>query len=573
MIALLDAVASRLDALTRPSAPALGPGFPDVLSAETGPRSDAASPALASDSEPLADDDAPQGDGAALPTPLALAIPAPAPVPAEKPVEKTAGEAELESLPVALSFLGKEHAVSPRGQIGSGTERTTRLSSPAGDGETDRAASQASAALTDRQPIQPERARRPDPQALGAPAASSPDAAPAPPEIQDDSALRPADQPAERTFETTRSVPLPQRGEAEMGAPGLAPPSPSSAPPSLDGEGSHPTAPGSRVGPTPSAPLAPPSPEDATSPVPAAFALPREVSLGPDAPTASETARAPGAAAPTTAVPEPLPREAVREQAATAPNAPLPTREDEVAPLPDLSTRAAAPDTAEHAHDARPADTRESAPSSEPARRAAEAEASQAAAPRTPDGTDVDEAAPLNADPAPPPDTPADPVPDAAAPVAPTSEARAPSEVRSGPPPAPLPARLAVPAWLGKLSAAATQSVQVMLGEDGTVRLQTQREGDGVTVSVRFSDPELHALAGAHAVRLRDVLDAHFAEPVRLSLSDGLAADAGTSDGRHAGDASPKASAGPRGDSARPPSSPSSAPARAAASGRREWVG
>ena len=190
-----------------------------------------------------------------------------------------------------------------------------------------------------------------------------------------------------------------------------------------------------------------------------------------------------------------------------------------------------------------------------------------------PDATTPDAAA-LDA-PTPDPATPPAEAPDPTASQPPAADVRA-AEVRAAdvrPTPVPLPARLAVPSWLGKLSATAGQAVQVMLGEDGTVRLQTQREQDGVTVSVRFSDPDLQALAGAHAVRLREVLEAHFTEPVRLSLSDGLAADAGasdshTSDGRASNGASPGASA----DGAAV-STTSTARSTARASGRREWIG
>ncbi len=153
---------------------------------------------------------------------------------------------------------------------------------------------------------------------------------------------------------------------------------------------------------------------------------------------------------------------------------------------------------------------------------------------------------------------------DRSAPAGSTQEARA-----------AVPARLAVPAWAERLAEArGGKAVQVALGEDGTVRLQTVRDGDGVTVSLRFSDPDLQTLAGTHAARLRDVLDAHFDEPVRLSLSDG----GGAHDGAHP-DGRPADHAG-----GRPSRTPSPAPSASAApvpapptatvrSGRREWVG
>ena len=142
----------------------------------------------------------------------------------------------------------------------------------------------------------------------------------------------------------------------------------------------------------------------------------------------------------------------------------------------------------------------------------------------------------------------------------------------------PLPARLAMPAWAARLAdAAGGRSVQVALGDDGSVRLQTVRDGDGLTVSLRFSDPDLQAFAGLHAARLRDALDAHFAEPVRLSLADGSGgpsdgspsngSGAGGSSGREPGGHTPGRSAAPAGR----PSDP--APPAAAPPGRREWIG
>ena len=139
-----------------------------------------------------------------------------------------------------------------------------------------------------------------------------------------------------------------------------------------------------------------------------------------------------------------------------------------------------------------------------------------------------------------------------------------------------VPARLATSTWTGRLAeTAGGRSVQVALGEDGTVRLQTVRDGDGVTVSLRFSDPDLQALAGTHAARLRDVLDAHFDEPVRLSLSDGGGAQG---DGAGPGGRQPDHAAGRPARTASPASTASASPvparpAATAPSGRREWVG
>ncbi len=137
-------------------------------------------------------------------------------------------------------------------------------------------------------------------------------------------------------------------------------------------------------------------------------------------------------------------------------------------------------------------------------------------------------------------------------------------------PPA-LPARLAVPAWIGAAVAAGARAVQVALGADGTVRFQAEREADGVTVRLQFSDPDLHALAGAHAARLRDVLEAHFSEPVHLALGDAGAEHAGT-DAGHAG-ADRGGSPSPSSASAGGPSSSDRPAPRSFASGRREWIG
>ncbi len=155
--------------------------------------------------------------------------------------------------------------------------------------------------------------------------------------------------------------------------------------------------------------------------------------------------------------------------------------------------------------------------------------------------------------------------------------AQAESASRAATAEAPLPARLAAPAWAERLAAAGGQSVQVALGDDGTVRLQATRDGDAMTVRVQFSDPELQALAGTHAGRLREVLDAHFAEPVRLALGEpapdtagGFGRDgASDRDGKPA-TPPPSTSSASRADAAldSPPHDP--APS---GSGRREWVG
>lgn len=133
-----------------------------------------------------------------------------------------------------------------------------------------------------------------------------------------------------------------------------------------------------------------------------------------------------------------------------------------------------------------------------------------------------------------------------------------------------LPPRLATPVWLDRLDvlAAAPNHVEVALGEgDGTVRLQTRRDGDQLSVVVRFSDPELGALAGAHARQIAEALEQHFAEPVRLALGDATADGRGRGDQR--GDARPEApSAGSPTASGPPPPDASPRPL-----GPREWVG
>ncbi len=173
------------------------------------------------------------------------------------------------------------------------------------------------------------------------------------------------------------------------------------------------------------------------------------------------------------------------------------------------------------------------------------------------------------------PPPPSADAPDLAASPSVATDAKATASVRAPAPP--LPARLAAPAWIGKLATVAGQAVQVMLGEDGSVRLQTQRDNDGVSVSVHFSDPELQALAGTHAARLRDVLEAHFTAPVRLSLSDGLTADAGASDaqtsGDHASNGSPSGGSSAATAASQSPSPALSSRPTARADGRREWIG
>ena len=122
------------------------------------------------------------------------------------------------------------------------------------------------------------------------------------------------------------------------------------------------------------------------------------------------------------------------------------------------------------------------------------------------------------------PETTPDSAPPAAAPEAvlpsATPEASAPRPTASGAEVrAPLPSRLAAPAWMGALTHSTPQSIEVDLADgDGQVRLRTRRDADGLSVVVRFSDPELGALAGLHVRRIAEALEAHFAEPVQLSL-------------------------------------------------------
>ena len=156
-----------------------------------------------------------------------------------------------------------------------------------------------------------------------------------------------------------------------------------------------------------------------------------------------------------------------------------------------------------------------------------------------------------------------------------TPDARiAPDSARPTAPP--LPARLATSIWLERLAADADR-VQVSLGEDGAVRLRTQRQPDGVTVHLQFTDPEMQALASLHADRLREALETHFAEPVRLALPDASSDGAGTNHAGSNGADSP-------GEGAHTPNAPNSVPSDSApdapphtsapaADGRREWVG
>lgn len=160
----------------------------------------------------------------------------------------------------------------------------------------------------------------------------------------------------------------------------------------------------------------------------------------------------------------------------------------------------------------------------------------------------------------------ADPV--AATPAANAFEA-APTAVRAAPsvpaPPA-LPPRLAASAWIGPLTSATPQSVEVALAEgDGHVRLRTQRGTDGLAVVVRFSDPELGALAGLHVRQITEALEAHFAEPVQLSLGHaGADGDAPPDQGRPSTSEADRAA-----DPA--PSRPTPRPARTL--GPYEWIG
>ncbi|PAP75763.1 hypothetical protein [Rubrivirga marina] len=142
---------------------------------------------------------------------------------------------------------------------------------------------------------------------------------------------------------------------------------------------------------------------------------------------------------------------------------------------------------------------------------------------------------------------------------------------------APVPPRLAVPAWLHALATPAGRtSVRVALAEGGSVRLDTVREADAVTVRVQFSDPELQALAGAHASRIRDALEAHFSEPVRLQFNDTGAHAGPHSGGEDAADRGarrPSASSGTDGAAPEAASPDPPPPIARTAAGRREWIG
>lgn len=153
-----------------------------------------------------------------------------------------------------------------------------------------------------------------------------------------------------------------------------------------------------------------------------------------------------------------------------------------------------------------------------------------------------------------------------AAPVLAPEAAGSASRTASGSAPASaLPARLAVPTWLGPLASATAPGVEVALADgDGHVRLQTERSVEGLAVVVRFSDPELGALAGLHLRQIADALEAHFAEPVQLSLDhpgadgEGAPSDRGRRAGPEADTASTTASA--------------AVPASSRPLGRTEWI-
>ncbi|MGB3544473.1 hypothetical protein [Rubrivirga sp.] len=133
-------------------------------------------------------------------------------------------------------------------------------------------------------------------------------------------------------------------------------------------------------------------------------------------------------------------------------------------------------------------------------------------------------------------------------------------------PSAPVPSRLAVSAWLDRIPT--DGQVRVSLGEDGSIHLQTSNDADGTTVSVRFSDPELQALAAAHAPRLRELLESHFEGAVRLSL-DSSGADANTEGQTR--DGSPDRPSRP--DSGLVTTTDSPRPRPAVAQNGREWIG
>jgi hypothetical protein len=159
-------------------------------------------------------------------------------------------------------------------------------------------------------------------------------------------------------------------------------------------------------------------------------------------------------------------------------------------------------------------------------------------------------------------------------PAAPASSTSSAPEVRTAAP-EPLPARIDPVHWARLLDrvGGARRILEITLDDgDGTLRVQADRGIDGLTVQVRFSDPELHALAGAHASRLQDALSTQLSAPVRLSLADAPSADAGGSGQHPSGQPEREGSAQPT--NRVPAAGASVEPTeRRNALGHREWVG
>ena len=99
------------------------------------------------------------------------------------------------------------------------------------------------------------------------------------------------------------------------------------------------------------------------------------------------------------------------------------------------------------------------------------------------------------------------------------------------------PNRVVPAAWLRAVLGNARQSVfadggwkvlEMNLDEgDGTVTIKARREEGRVAVAVGFSDPELRALASAHADRLQEVLQTEYETTVDFSLFSDDAGDSG----------------------------------------------
>ncbi len=594
MMALLDTVATRLGGLlSGDAAPATVPtGFPALLNAETGPTApvptDAVPRGLLADEGEAADGETAETKAAeakgtdappqiALPWLVAQETPTPdrRPLDASHPVPPDVPTEAVSAADVAATLVPQPS--QPEGVPDVATAPSAPLITPAlAEAPAPEVPSPAPPSVlmrpADAAPSPPTTAPN-EPTAVQPPArplASVESAAPVP--VETDALLATAPTPAA----PVRAVALARGGERANGSPSAphqaAPPPADATLPArpieaersaLPLDRSVPTAPtssfgravaGARPAPAPSAPaglaadLSPSA--DANRPTPATSAVVAETEAAARPQTASvplPTHRAPGA----TLDPTPPGASATNKPAGAPTNTPAeasadatPRSADE--PAPPGQARASAP--------ALIAPTPATAPS-------AVAAAVPAAVLLAADDETTDAADPTSID-----------VTDGGPDLAPGSGPSTPAGTRAVPPGATVPARLSPAAWLGSLDAANGRSVQVALGDDGTVRLRTDREGDGVTVRLMFSDPELQSLAGAHAGRLRDVLAEHFAEPVLLSLPDGSTAGDGAATGDGAAGHGTPSERGPAAPSAAAPDArPSST--RPLVAGRREWIG